>query len=586
MDDKKLFDALVREGIVDRQVAEHLLQSATLSGKSGEELLYSERAADEEALAKVKSKLSGVPYQRVEPAAIPDDVLKLVPYETSRTYQVVPISRDRGMLVVGMLYPDDTEAQNALTFIAKRERVSLGVYLTTPSVLRAVWRRYMPYEDEIEAAVKEMGDVSKEGEIVGLEQGIQTSQNAPIIKIVASTLRQAVDVNASDIHIEPQRTYLRIRFRVDGKLHTVASLPVGLSRPLVSRVKVLSRLQLDETRKPQDGRFRTIIFGRDIDFRVSTFPTSAGEKVAIRVLDPTTGLRTIEELGLRSYHASVVQRGIESPYGMVLVTGPTSAGKTTTLYAIMRRLNQENVNILSLEDPVEYFIEGVNQSQIMPGIGYTFASGLRQILRQDPNIIMVGEIRDSETADLAVNAALTGHIMLSTLHTNNSLGVIPRLVDLGVPAFLLPSALNIMISQRLVSRLCQACAVKEEAPPQAQEIIRKSLEALPEGERERVTKKFPSPYHVYKPNRGGSTSLATGGTCAVCGGSGTLGRVALFEVFEMTRELARIVNKGFTESALREEAERQGMVSLRQDGMIKALEGEVVLEEVLRETEE
>ncbi len=578
MDDQKLFDVLVEAGVVERQIADRLLQSAKLSGKNAEEFLYIERAADEEAVAKVKSKLSGVPYRRIDPAAIPDDVLQLVPYETSRTYQVTPVEKEGGMLVVGMLHPDDAEAQNALTFIAKRERVSLGVYLTTPSVLRAVWRRYMPYESEIEAAVKELGDVSKEGEIVGLEQGIQTSQNAPIIKIVASTLRQAVDVNASDIHIEPQRTHLRIRFRVDGDLHSVATLPVGLSRPLVSRVKVLSRLQLDETRKPQDGRFRTIVFGRDIDFRVSTFPTSTGEKVAIRVLDPTTGLKSIGELGMKPYHFSIVERGIEAPYGMVLVTGPTGSGKTTTLYAVMRRLNKEDVNILSLEDPVEYFIEGVNQSQVMPGIGYTFASGLRQMLRQDPDIIMVGEVRDSETANLAVNSALTGHVMLSTLHTNNVLGVIPRLIDLGVPAFLLPSALNIMMSQRLVSRLCTKCAKQVDAPSQAQDIIARAVGELPEHERQDIQKRFPPPYHTYQPSRGG--------TCDACGGTGTLGRVALFEVFEMTRELADIINKGFTENALHKEAQRQGMVSLRQDGIIKALEGEVVLEEVLRETEE
>ena len=578
MNEQELFEALVREGVLEKAVADRFLRDAKMTGKPAEQFLYDEHTVDESAVAKVKSKLIKTPYKAVDPAQIPEDVLKLVPYETSRAYQVVPIEKQDKMLVVGMLNPDDAEAQNALTFIAKRERVSLGVYLTTPSVLRAAWRRYMPYETEIEAAVKELGDVNQEEVTIGLEEGAQSAQDAPVIKIVATTLRQAVDAGASDIHIEPQRTRLRLRFRVDGKLHEVASLPVGLSYPIVSRVKVLSRLRLDETRQPQDGRFRSIVFGRDIDFRVSTFPTPSGEKVAIRVLDPTTGLKSIEELGMRPYHIAILKEEIDAPFGMILATGPTSSGKTTSLYAIMRRLSGEDVNAVSLEDPVEYFMEGVNQSQVLPSIGYTFASGLRQILRQDPDVIMVGEIRDGETAELAVHAALTGHIVLSTLHTNNAVGVIPRLVDLGVQGFLLASSLRLMISQRLVGRLCEKCRVKRKAPPEAQQVIEKALEELSEDARRDVRRQFSAPYEIYE--LGGDAS------CDACGGKGTKGRVALFEILRMTRELSSAVAKPFTEDTVRAEAERQGMVSLRQDGIIKALGGEVMLEEVMRETEE
>ncbi|HDY73470.1 MAG TPA: type II/IV secretion system protein [Candidatus Jorgensenbacteria bacterium] len=578
MTDQQLFDELVKRGVVDTNVAAKILKSAAASGKSAEEILYEERAAPEEAVAQVKSKLLSVPYKVMDPEKVPDDVISLIPYDTSRTYRVVPFEKRDNMLVVGMLNPEDVQAQNALTFIAKQNQLGLGVYLTTPSVLHAVWRRYMPYKDEIQAAIKEFGAVKEEQEITALEEGLQSSQDAPVIKIVASTLRQAVDIGASDIHIEPQRRRLRIRFRVDGKLHEVATLPVGLSHTIVSRVKVLARLRLDETRVPQDGRFRTIMFGRDIDFRVSTFPTPSGEKVAIRVLDSTTGVKSMDELGLRPYGFAPLQEGVEAPYGMILMTGPTGSGKTTTLYAIMNKLSSDEVNIISLEDPVEYFIEGVNQSQVMPEIGYSFASGLRQILRQDPDIIMVGEIRDKETAGLAVNAALTGHLILSTLHTNNAVGVIPRLIDLGVPSFLLPSALNIMVAQRLVAHLCPKCRTKEKPPQQIQNTIKQELQKLPDAVRSDVAKRFSPPYEVYKPQPKND--------CDVCKGKGTIGRTAIFEVLRMTKELGNLITTGFTESALWEEATRQGMVTLRQDGIIKALEGDVLLEEILRETEE
>jgi type IV pilus assembly protein PilB len=477
------------------------------------------------------------------------------------------------MLVIGMFRPDDARAQEALRFIAKQNRLSLGVYLITYSDLLATWRLYAPYKTEIEVAVREFGSRAEEERVVGLEEG-GSVEEAPIIKIVASTLRQAVEIGASDIHIEPQRNRLRIRFRIYGELEETASLPSSLSQPVISRVKVLARLKLDEMRIPQDGRFRTIVFGRDIDYRVATFPTPSGEKVAIRVLDPSTGLKSFEDMGLSDYNFKILNEAIMRPYGMILISGPTGSGKTTTLYAVMQRLNEERVNIVTLEDPVEYFMEGINQSQVKPEIGYDFASGLRQILRQDPDIIMVGEIRDPKTASLAVNAALTGHIMLSTIHTNNSIGVVPRLVDLGVPPFLLSSALNLMLAQRLVLQLCPQCKIVEEAPPEVTEIIEKNLGQLPASLKTKSN--FKKPYRIYR----------TGGKidCKTCGGKGTTGRIAIFEIFRMTRELGDLISSSFTEGKLWDEAKRQGILTLRQDGIIKALEGKISMEEVLRET--
>ncbi|MDE2021096.1 MAG: type II/IV secretion system protein, partial [Patescibacteria group bacterium] len=396
-------------------------------------------------------------------------------------------------------------------------------------------------------------------------------EDAPVIKIVADTLREAVQSRASDIHIEPQEKDLRIRFRIDGNLKQAASLPVELSQPIVSRVKVVSSLKIDETRIPQDGRFRAKIFNKDIDFRVSTFPTPRGEKVAIRVLDPTTGLKSFENLQFLYRNLEIMKAGLAKPFGMILITGPTGSGKTTTLYAILQTLNNESVNIVSLEDPVEYFVAGVNQSQVRPEIGYDFASGLREILRQDPDVVMVGEIRDGETAGLAVQAALTGHVVLSTLHTNNAAGVIPRLIDMKVEPFLLPVSLNLMISQRLVGLLCYNCKAPEPAPQNLQDVIRKTLQELPE----EIRNKYKEPYQIYR---------AKG--CEVCKGTGILGRGAIFEVFQMTAALEDVINSNPTAQKITKEAKNQGMLTLRQDGIIKALEGMVSIEEVIRETEE
>jgi len=414
---------------------------------------------------------------------------------------------------------------------------------------------------------------------VMLEEGARSSEDAPIIKIVAATLRHAIESGASDIHIEPQRKYLRIRFRLDGELKEVATLPPVLSQPVISRIKVLSNLKLDETRIPQDGRFRTMIGGREIDFRVATFPTPAGEKVALRVLDSVTGLKGLKEIGLNDYNLAILERAINAPFGMILISGPTGSGKSTTLYAIMQTVNSEGINVVTLEDPVEYFMNGINQSQVKPEIGYTFASGLRQILRQDPDVIMVGEIRDAETAALAVNAALTGHRMLSTIHTNNSVGVIPRLIDLGVPQFLLPSALNVMLAQRLVGRLCSECKKQVELSDELKKEVQNEVDKLPEKLKAEVKQKYGA-----KP--GQAWKIEPNPECKICKGKGIAGRVALFEIFEMTKQLGAIVAGGFSEVKLWEEATRQGMLTLRQDGILKALEGLVGLEDILRETSE
>jgi type IV pilus assembly protein PilB len=577
MDSQVLIAGLIKKNLLTKEAGEQILKESAVSQKPVEDLLYMRRVVPEEKIAEIKSEITGIPYQKIDQKLLTDDLLKIIPKETVQTYKVAPLSRTKEMLVVGMVDPQDSRAQEALKFIAKSNRLNLGVYIITPSDLEMVLRKYNPYKSEIEAAVKSLG--VKTGESfsslqrpVALEEAKGVAEEAPVIRLVASTFREAVERKASDIHIEPMRNRVRVRFRIDGDLEEAASLPIELQQPLVSRVKILSDLKIDETRIPQDGRFRTVIFGRDIDFRVATFPTPMGEKVALRVLDPSIGLKGIDNLGIVGKNAEIIKDGILKPFGMILVTGPTGSGKTTTLYSLLKILNQENVNIVSLEDPVEYFIEGVNQSQVKPEIGYDFASGLRQILRQDPDIIMVGEIRDNETAGLAVNAALTGHIVLSTLHTNNAAGVIPRLIDMEVPLFLLPSALNLMMSQRLLSRLCDKCRRQEVASTEMQKIIKEEIAKLPEEVKAKLV--YKEPYQVYH---------SPG--CPACKNKGTSGRIAIFEIMRMTRELEEIISDHPTEAAIVDESVRQGMVTLRQDGILKALDGTVSLEEVLRETE-
>ena len=572
MDNKLLVQELVKQNFLASEAGEKLLAEALLIRRGAEDLIHEKRLVNEEDVSKIKSGLLNVPYKKIQVEEIKDEVLKIIPEETVRNYKVIPISLENDLLTVGMINPDDAKAQEALKFIAKQRLVNLGAYLISQSIWEAVLRRYSPYSSEIEATVKSLNLAPEKiggQKIIQLEDQKAAAEEAPIIKIVASTLKEAVWQKSSDIHIEPQRNRLRIRFRVDGELKEVSSLPLVLHQPIISRVKVLSNLKIDETRVPQDGRFRTVVFGRDIDFRVSTFPTPVGEKTAIRVLDPSVGLKGLEELGLVGKNLELIKSGVKKPFGMILITGPTGSGKTTTLYAIMQIINNDGVNIVSLEDPVEYFIDGLNQSQVRPEINYDFASGLRQILRQDPDVIMVGEIRDNETAGLAVHAALTGHIVLSTLHTNNAIGVIPRLIDMKVEPFLLPSALNLMASQRLISKLCQKCKKAEEPPVEIKNIIKKEIEKLP---KELISQ---SDFKIYHSSG-----------CDACKGKGISGRIALFEIFEMTSQLGEIISGDLSEAKIIEEAKRQGMITLRQDGILKALQGLVGMEEAIRETQE
>jgi type IV pilus assembly protein PilB len=571
----KLLQELFSQGFLSEEKMEDLKKQIEETGKTEEDFILSEKIVSEDFLFKLKSKILAVPLEKVKADQVPADVLELIPEEASVNYKMSSIFRNENSVHIGMVNPEDIAAQNALRFLANQENFTYQVYLITPSNLAEILKQRKNITAETKKALEELAR-GPEKKLNALERALPAeaiTEEAPIIKMVLVILRHAIEGNASDIHIEPGREQLNIRFRMNGVLYPSLSLPLKVHPSVVARIKILSGLKIDENRLPQDGRFSVRINDRDIDFRVATFPTLYGEKVEMRVLDSSTGLKSFEELGLAGRSLEAVKEAIKKPYGMILFTGPTGSGKTTTQYALLRILNKDSVNIVTVEDPIEYSIAGVNQSQVKPEIGYTFASGLRQILRQDPNIIMVGEIRDEETASLAINAALTGHVVLSTLHTNSSVGVVPRLIDMGVRPFLIPSTLRIVISQRLIRTLCPQCKIKIRPIEKVKNYILERVRSMPAYAKKEI--KIEEPLLIYE---------AKG--CEACGFVGYKGRVGLFEVLSMTDELAELIQKNPLESLIFKTAQKQGMLTMEQEGILKVLKGQTTVEEVARATEE
>jgi len=528
------------------------------------------RGISEDVILAAKGEVLGIPTKRIkEMGRVPFDILKFIPEESARHYQMIPIGLDDKILDIGMVNPDNTEANEALRFIGAKLGFKQKIYLITLSDLDAILKEYKGLGGETVKVLGELESVLAEQKMEIPEEffkGVEGKlvEEAPVTKMVAVILRHAVEGRASDIHIEPTRDKLRVRFRLDGVLYTSLMLPLGVHEAIVSRIKILTNMLLDEKRKPQDGRFSARIIGREVDFRVSTFPSSFGEKVVLRILDSKKSSNSLEQLGLYGYNLEAVKEALKFPYGMILLTGPTGSGKTTTLYAMLQMLDREKNNVVSLEDPVEYVIEGVSQSQVKPEIGYDFANGLRNILRQDPDIIMVGEIRDKETAKLAVQAALTGHLVLSTLHTNNAIGVIPRLIDMGIDPYLIPPTLRLAVAQRLAPTLCLDSRKSVLFKDAIKEKFEKEIAGIPESTRKLI--KLPS--EIYEPFPSPKCPR------------GTMGRIAVYEVLKITKEMERIILTNPTEPPIFKEARQQGMITMREDGIIKVLSGIIGYEEL------
>ncbi len=527
------------------------------------------------------------PSRELSDQKIPYEVLRFIPQESAEHYRIAPLAVTDGVLEVGMVDPDDIHAIDALNFIAKATGMPFKVFTISQVDFDTIIKMYRGLTGEVDRAISDLetaelnkpanqktNEESGEG-LLDLDdptlsrprtsvqnQNPNIQEDAPTIKIVSTILRYAIDGKASDIHIEPSPSGVRVRYRVDGELHTSVILPLNAHRGIIARVKVLASMRLDEQRKPQDGRFAASIDGREIDFRVSTFPSYSGEKVVIRILDRDQGFISMDKIGLTERNLSLMRAAVTRPHGLILISGPTGSGKSTTLYSMLTELDREKKNVLSLEDPIEYYIDGVIQSQIRPEIGYTFANGLRTTLRQDPDVIMVGEIRDSETAKLAFQAALTGHLVLSTIHTNDAVGTVSRLIDMGVEPYLIPPVLILSIAQRLVRTLVPDTGTAISLSASDRKGIEAQLRTLPEKYR------FAIKDTVYDPEKGPQSA------------TGMRGRMAAFEILEMSSEIERIILENPVESKLWEAARAQGMLTMREDAIMKAFDKKIPFSEI------
>jgi type IV pilus assembly protein PilB len=526
-------------------------------------------------LLRLKGEFLSIPIKAADEFKVTGEILKYIPEDSARHYRFAPIGVEEGVLEIGIVDPENMESTDAVQFISSKIGMPFKLFLISEEDFKGILSSYTGLTGEVGQALTELG--GDPASVTGLKnKGIAEAkaipgdvkntivEDAPVTKMVAVILRHATEGNASDIHIENMGEKIRVRFRVDGTLYTSLLLPAAVHPAIVSRVKILASLKLDEKRKPQDGRFSARIDGRKIDFRVSTFPSYYGEKVVLRILDSEKGVLTLTSLGMKAEHLAAVKEAISRPYGMILLSGPTGSGKSTTLYAMLNEMNRDTDNVISLEDPVEYSMPGVSQSQVQPDIGYTFASGLRSILRQDPDVIMVGEIRDKETAQLAVQAALTGHLVLSTLHTNTSTGVVTRLIDMGVDPYLIAPTLLLAIGQRLVPKLCQKGKKEIPMTNPMKLIIEKELEDLPLEFR----KSIKIPDHVYE--------AAPSSDCP----SGTKGRMAVFELFNVDPDIQSVILKNPNELAIFKAAREKGMITLKEDALLKAFNGEIAYMEV------
>lgn len=565
---------LSEKNIIPAEQVPFIKDQIKTSEKDLESILV-DTGVTKQTILELKGEYFGVPFRSLENNNIPYDILKYIPEESATHYKFVPLAINEGVLEVGILNPENIEARDALNFIVTRANLSFKLFLISQEDFDSIIEAYKGLSGQVNQALTELeSELSDEEKEIKkqIESAMQKGgdneahlvEDAPVTKIVATILRYAVEYGASDVHVEPLSDRIRVRFRIDGILNTSIVLPAKVSSTVTARIKILAQMKLDEKRKPQDGRFQARIDGRKIDFRVSTFPTYFGEKIVMRILDQYKGVKKMEELGLSDRYLGLLKDAIKRPYGMILISGPTGSGKSTTLYSILQELDTETRNVLSLEDPVEYTVDGVSQSQVRADIGYTFATGLRTTLRQDPDIIMVGEIRDGETAKLAIQAALTGHLVLSTIHTNTAAGIVPRLIDMGVDPFLIPPTLILGVAQRLVRKICPGTGEVLPVEGSTKAMLEKQFEDLPEEFRNEipVTNEF--------------LKIQSTTECP----NGTKGREAVFEMFKMTKEIEDVILKNPVESEIYDAARRKGLITMKEDAIRKASQKIIPFEEV------
>jgi type IV pilus assembly protein PilB len=566
-----LIEALVQKNNLSETAAISIEKELKTSEKSVEELLDA-KGVKPQAILEAKGEVLNIPTRIIGSQKIPFDVLKHVAEDSVKHYKFAPIAVNDGVLEVGIVNPDNIEALDALNFISARINMPYKLFLITEEDFELVLEKYKGISGEVSEAVDqythaEQQELEMQKQKRGKdkkEEADVIKEDAPVTKIVSTILRYAAEGKASDIHVEPLSNNFRVRFRVDGVLNTSLVLPIKVHKAVVARIKVLSNMKLDEKRKPQDGRFSATVGGRRVDFRVSTFPTYYGEKIVMRILDTEKGVWGIDKMGLSDRNVKLLRKALEKPFGIILLSGPTGSGKSTTLYSMLSEVDRDRKNVLSLEDPVEYNIEGIAQSQVVPEIDYTFATGLRSTLRQDPDIIMVGEIRDKETAQLAIQAALTGHLVLSTIHTNNAAGVIPRLIDMGVDPFLIAPTLIIAAAQRLIRTLCEGSGRELPIEGAIKAMIDKEFADLPEEYRKRLD---------IGPN------LYAAEPSSECP-NGTRGRTAVMEIMEMDEELEHVILTNPVDEEIHKVTRSKGMLTMKEDAIIKSSHGIVPFAEV------
>ncbi len=566
---------LVDQSYITRGLYDKLKAQAVQTKQSVLSIITGQKILPGETLAKAKAAFLNIPYisftdKKVEPA-----ILDIIPEETYLFYHFFAFEHDGDNIKIAITDPTNISALEALEFLSKKQGYTIQLYVTDEDSFNKVTGHGKNVEKVVGEALKDIQateDQQKKVIEVDKTKLQDLVQDAPISKIVDIILTNAIDSNSSDIHIEPNDKNLRVRYRQDGILHVALELPHNVQNAVVSKIKILANLKIDESRLPQDGRFHYETENKSVDLRVSVLPNISGEKVVMRILDKSTKVPTLEQLGFRGHALQWTLDNIKKTHGIFLITGPTGSGKSTTLYALLSMLNTALVNIITLEDPVEYFIEGVNQTQINPDIGLTFASGLRSILRQDPNIIMVGEIRDKETAELAVHAALTGHLVFSTLHTNDAIGALPRLIDMGIEPFLLAASINAVAAQRLTRKICSDCKKEIPVPEELQKQIRETLKGVGKEELGKVNLEK---MVMYK-----------GEGCDKCANTGYRGRIAIVELLQVDTNVQDLVLQKSSPTEMLIQAQKTGMITMRQDGMIKVLEGATTYEEVVRVTSE
>ena len=589
--DSTIVKLLERSGAATSQQLQPLVSEAASSNLRLQDIVLQNNLIDERTLTKLYATYADIPYIELDPRDIPSDILMRIPERIARQYNAVIFKIDPdGLIHLAMDDPDDVQAVN---FIEKEIGTNTRVYIAPRSNILECLEGY---RGDVTQELKEVIDIQREDD--GSNQKVteaEVAEDSPIAQTVNLLLEYAIRSNASDIHIEPREQFVQVRYRIDGVLKEVNRLHKNVLGALVSRIKILSNLKIDERRVPQDGRFKIKVAGKQYALRVSTLPIADGEKVVMRILDESNQAVTLEQLGYWGHSLAVINQALTEPNGMILVTGPTGSGKSTSLFSVLSMLNTPEVNISTIEDPVEYKIPGVNQTQTNSKAGMTFASGLRALLRQDPNIIMVGEIRDGETANLGVQAALTGHLVFSTLHTNNAATCLPRLLDMGIEPFLIASTVKAVVGQRLVRRLCMNCR-QSYVPNQTEvaEIVR--LFHLAPGQNFYYIHQLEAQAIVQKV--GGETPWGTTDTtivalwqpnpngCDECNHTGFKGRVGIYEVLGTSREIQKMIIGGNTSNEIQDQAVAEGMTTMLTDGLIKAIRGNTTVEEVLRVTKE